>query len=141
MITENSATPSTKAAATIMFERRSLAISGWRAMASRADPPMSPMPIPAPTAAIPAPMPASPAFIAVSMRIVASSIVYGLGLVVYLMMRLLCSVAEIQRRKKRKDVGLEERHKEFNQVHKDHEQCREHAGSHTHWNIISRVAQ
>jgi len=54
--TANRATPSTNAAMIIMFIRISPADSGWRAIASIAEPPILPIPIPAPTAAIPAPI-------------------------------------------------------------------------------------
>ncbi|HSO85809.1 MAG TPA: hypothetical protein VLQ91_04610 [Draconibacterium sp.] len=56
IITAKKATPSIKAAATIMFERMSPTASGWRAIASIALAPMFPMPIPAPIAASPAPI-------------------------------------------------------------------------------------
>ena len=52
------ATPSTNAAATIMFERMSPIASGCLAIASIAFPPICPMPIPAPITATPAPKPA-----------------------------------------------------------------------------------
>ena len=45
----NSATPSTSAAAMIMAVWIRAVASGWRAMPSVADPPMRPMPMPAPT--------------------------------------------------------------------------------------------
>ena len=50
------ATPSIKAAAMIMFIRTLLDSDGCRAMASMADPPMRPIPMPAPKTAIPAPI-------------------------------------------------------------------------------------
>jgi hypothetical protein len=55
-----SATPSTRAAARIIFARRSSEDSGCLAIASSAPLPIRPTPIPAPIAAAPAPSPASP---------------------------------------------------------------------------------
>ncbi len=56
--TANKATPSIRAAATIMFVKILLITSGCLAIASIACPPMRPIPIPAPIAARPAPTPA-----------------------------------------------------------------------------------
>jgi len=55
MITAKKATPSIRAADTIMLERISPLASGWRAIASMALAPILPIPIPAPIAANPAP--------------------------------------------------------------------------------------
>ena len=51
----NKATPSTKAAMIIIFIRISPETSGWRAIASIAEPPILPIPKPAPITAKPAP--------------------------------------------------------------------------------------
>src|SRR5215216_313068 len=58
MTATNSATPSTSAAAMIIAVWIRAVASGWRAMPSVAEPPIRPMPMPAPTTASPAARPA-----------------------------------------------------------------------------------
>ena len=68
----NKATPSTKAAMIIIFIRISPETSGWRAIASIAEPPILPIPKPAPITARPAPI-AAPNLLTPTAAAVASS--------------------------------------------------------------------
>jgi len=73
------ATPSIKAAATIMFDLMSPAASGWRAIDSIAEVPIFPIPIAAANAANAAPKPAAACDIA--MLSIANKIVLSVNIV------------------------------------------------------------
>ena len=134
-ITANKATPSTNAAITIMLLRISLVDSGWRAMASIAEEPILPIPIPAPIAAMAAPIQAPnlarPTPAAACNKIIPNIVLlfksYTFLLSCFFLMLFYLCQSDKQGRKHGKYICLNKRYQCIYKHHKKRKQYRDHS--------------